>query len=148
MKKLQVPLEDETMLALKNYTFRNNITIKEFVTNLIEKGIGEIPTIQTQPTTPTPPPEEEKPRLDLSTVDYDKFFVMRRTHELRLDKTGGTRRWGPLEWTLFEGCYNHYDADGNIIPCRYTASDGEVMEPDDNDIKYMEEMLKKKVIFE
>lgn len=174
MKKLQVMLEDDLMAELKIFSIRQNKSLKDVVTEAVSSIIEmptkeakqpeskqpkprkEIPKKQTAPK-PNPhteyndifgqtPKKEEKPKQNL---DESIYYILRKTARTGKPlKQMAQYQQGTVTWLVLEGCKAHYDADGNPIPFRFTDGNGQLFEPDEDELKELEEYYGKPVIIE
>jgi hypothetical protein len=132
----------------------------------------EIPLVPAQIEEPVKPPVQtrivpsfdnimpEKPTYTSRTLDdllneepdpMDEryFYVLRKTAKLG-KRISGSHQYntGGIFWMILDGCRAHFDADGNLIPFRFTDADGKVWEPDEDEIKELEEYYGKPVTIE
>jgi hypothetical protein len=162
MAKLQIPITDELMQALKMLALQQKTTLKDLVT----KTLTDITT--TSNTTITQPPvqevtkgvhealtdlvpeskvqEEEHESLD--PADFMEYYVLRKTVTLgKATKEDETKFNGVVLWSLPQGAKQHYDELGGMIPFRYTLGSTEVW-PDEDELQILEESYGKPVKIE
>jgi hypothetical protein len=153
MKKLQIPVTDELMNAAKLYAFQNGTTLKDVVTIALSQHIGITTTTPTSATTyitsnTTTSGTTSEHVNKLVLPSEETHFILRKTAKTRTETQNRMAQLGPYQWVVMEGDKSHYDKDNNIIPIRFTAPDGEVCEPDADELKELEEAFGKPVYIE
>jgi hypothetical protein len=157
MKKLQIPVTDELMNAAKLYAFQNGTTLKDVVTAALAQYItSNTSTTSITTTTTISGSTSSIPNITTQSEHVNKLvlpseethFILRKTAKTRTETQNRMAQLGPYQWVVMEGNKSHYDKDNNIIPIRFTAPDGEVCEPDADELKELEEAFGKPVHIE
>lgn len=127
--------------AFKEYCDELGISISEAINVLIDSELK--PNTETKEISPAPEPiKQNEPSIE------ETHFILRKTAKTRTETQNRMAQLGPYQWVVMEGNKSHYDKDNNIIPIRFTAPDGEVCEPDADELKELEEAFGKPVHIE
>lgn len=148
--KLQVHLDEELVVALKIYAIQQKRPMKEIVAEALREKINApVPKTlaekkEMKKKTPKPQPKKEEAPTPVS-----QFYTLRKTARVGKPRTEMFQHnFKGFTWLGLEGCRDHFDADGNIIPIRFTGEFGEVCEPEAADLQELSEALGMPVVVE
>jgi hypothetical protein len=171
MKQVNIRLEESLIKKAKHRALEDDCSFQEVLTqallSYLESGPQstvknqdgpntEIPLVPERIEEPVKPPTPYIPRTlddilneENDPMDERYFYVLRKTAKLG-KRISGSHQYntGGITWLVLDGCRAHFDKDGNVIPYRFTDADGKVQEPDEDEIKELEEYYGKPVTIE